>query len=160
MSELEGHIRRNPMPRPAQCTAFNAPYACCASAPTVRVNLVGGGRMKRIGSVVLKSLVFLAIVNLDFVNAQAQNAPQPVAEVGEKTDSSTRHFTDVPQDFVVCTGWHALCTASPDCKMNGDTADCDCMRVNETHIVATSEIQDTAVKRLTQPNARMSILAM
>ena len=56
---------------------------------------------------------------------------------------------DVPQDFVVCTGWHALCTASPDCKMNGDTADCDCMRVNENHIVATSEIQDIAVKRLT-----------
>ncbi len=56
---------------------------------------------------------------------------------------------DVPQDFVVCTGWHALCTASPDCRMNGDMAACDCMRVNENHIVATSEIQDTAVKRLT-----------
>ena len=55
----------------------------------------------------------------------------------------------VPQEFVVCTGWHALCTASTDCKMNGDKANCDCLRVNETHIVATTEIQDTAVKRLT-----------
>jgi hypothetical protein len=34
--------------------------------------------------------------------------------------------------------------------MNGDKADCDCLRVNETHIVATTEIQDTAVKRLTE----------
>jgi hypothetical protein len=46
----------------------------------------------------------------------------------------------------------ALCTASFDCKMDvsGETADCDCMRVNETHIVETSAILDTAVKRLTQ----------
>lgn len=34
--------------------------------------------------------------------------------------------------------------------MNGDKADCDCFRVNETHIVETTAIQDTAVKRLTQ----------
>jgi hypothetical protein len=34
--------------------------------------------------------------------------------------------------------------------MHGDKADCDCMRVNETHIVYTSEIQDTMVKNLTQ----------
>ena len=55
-----------------------------------------------------------------------------------------------PSEFVVCTGWHALCTASPDCRMtSGDTADCDCMRVNETHIVMTSEIQDIAVKKAT-----------
>ena len=57
--------------------------------------------------------------------------------------------TPVPQDFVVCTGWHALCSASPDCRMNGGKADCACMRVNETHIVATSEIQDVKAKRLT-----------
>ena len=54
-----------------------------------------------------------------------------------------------PQDWVVCTGWHALCSASPDCKVTGDIASCDCMRVDETHIVMTSEIRDTAVKRLT-----------
>lgn len=54
-----------------------------------------------------------------------------------------------PEDFVVCTGWHALCSSSPDCKMNGEKADCDCMRVNEPHIVATGEIQDPLVKRLT-----------
>ena len=55
-----------------------------------------------------------------------------------------------PQGAVVCTGWHALCTASTDCKMNGDKAACDCLRVNETHIVLTTEIQDAAVKNLTQ----------
>ena len=100
--------------------------------------------MKRLGSLVLKSLVFLAIANLNFVNAQAQKAPQPVAQIGE--DSSTHNL---PQEFVVCTGWHALCTASTDCQMNGDMADCDCLRVNETHIVETSAIRDTAIQRLT-----------
>jgi hypothetical protein len=57
-----------------------------------------------------------------------------------------------PQDFVVCTGWHALCTESFDCRMNEnkDKADCDCMRVSETHIVDTASIQDIAVKRMTQ----------
>jgi hypothetical protein len=34
--------------------------------------------------------------------------------------------------------------------VNGDEANCDCLRVNETHIVETTEIQDAAVKRLTQ----------
>ncbi len=58
---------------------------------------------------------------------------------------------DAPQQLVVCTGWHALCTASLDCKMNADKtkAACDCLRVNETHIVLTSEIQDPAVKSQT-----------
>ena len=105
--------------------------------------------MKRVESLVIKSLVLLAIANLVFVNAQAQNAPQPVAQVGEKTSNSTHNFPNAPQDFVVCTGWHALCSASYDCKMNGDKADCDCLRVNEPHIVETASIQDTAVKRLT-----------
>ncbi|HET9651119.1 MAG TPA: hypothetical protein VFP36_02960 [Usitatibacter sp.] len=54
-----------------------------------------------------------------------------------------------PQAFVVCTGWHALCSASYECKVRGDMADCDCLRVDENHIVATGEIQDAAVKRLT-----------
>jgi hypothetical protein len=73
-----------------------------------------------------------------------------LAEVDEKTDNGTHNSIDVPQDFVACTGWHALCSASPDCKMHGEKADCDCMRVNETHIVETSEIQDITVKNLTQ----------
>jgi len=73
-----------------------------------------------------------------------------VADIGKKTEGSTHTFPNAPQEFVVCTGWHALCSASPDCRMNGDMADCDCMRVNEAHIVATTEIQDTAVKRLTE----------
>lgn len=66
---------------------------------------------------------------------------------GGKTDGSTQ--SGEAQVFVACTGWHALCSASPDCKMNGDKASCDCLRVNETHMVETNEIQDTAVKRLT-----------
>lgn len=75
--------------------------------------------------------------------------PICLAETGERTHGSAHQLVDAPEDFVVCTGWHALCSASPDCKMNGDKADCDCLRVNETHIVATSEIQDPEVKRLT-----------
>lgn len=71
------------------------------------------------------------------------------AQAGEKPDNKTRNKPDAPQDFVVCTGWHALCTASPDCRMNGDKSDCDCMRVNENHIIATFEIQDISVKHLT-----------
>jgi hypothetical protein len=73
--------------------------------------------------------------------------PICLAQVAETTGGNTHNL---PQAFVVCTGWHALCSASTDCKMNGDKANCDCLRVNETHIVATSEIQDTAVKHLTQ----------
>lgn len=102
--------------------------------------------MKRIGKFVLTSLLALATANLTVVNAPAQNARQSVVQGGEKTNSTR----NAPQDFVVCTGWHALCTSSPDCKLNGDTATCDCLRVNENHIVATGEIQDAAVKRLTQ----------
>jgi len=58
-----------------------------------------------------------------------------LAEEDEKTDNSAS--IDAPQDFVMCTGWHALCTNSNDCKMHEDKADCDCMRVNETHFVLT-----------------------
>ena len=77
--------------------------------------------------------------------------PVGLAEAGKKGDISQQNFIVEPQEFVVCTGWHALCSASFDCKINadGDTADCDCMRVNETHIVETASIQDTAVKRRT-----------
>ena len=78
--------------------------------------------------------------------------PISLTEAGEKGDGSRRTFSDEPQEFVVCTGWHALCSASFDCTMNEyqDTAECDCMRVNETHIVETDAIQDTAVKCRTQ----------
>jgi len=101
--------------------------------------------MKTLGSLVLESLLFLAIA----INVQAQNAPQPAGQAGEQNESRTHNL---PQEFVVCTGWHALCSASPDCRMNDDkvTADCDCLRVNETHIVETSAIQDSAVKHLTR----------
>jgi hypothetical protein len=62
---------------------------------------------------------------------------------------SSESPADAPELIVVCTGWHALCSASPDCTLNGSEADCDCLRVNETHIVLTSEIQDAVVKRQT-----------
>ena len=104
--------------------------------------------MNRAGSLVVTSLVFLAIAQFTLVDAQAEKVAQPEGQVGRKPD---RRPHDAPQVFVVCTGWHALCTASYDCRMKGDgTVDCDCMRVNEPHIVQTSAIQDTAVKRLTQ----------
>lgn len=105
--------------------------------------------MKRVESFVLSSLVFLAIAGLSLVTVLAQNAPQSAAQPGEKTNSRPSDFPNAPQDFVVCTGWHALCSASTDCRMNGDMADCDCLRVNENHIVQTSSIQDPAVKHLT-----------
>jgi hypothetical protein len=56
-----------------------------------------------------------------------------LAEEDEKTDNGT--YIDAPQDFVVCTGWHALCTDSPDCRMHGDKADCDCMRAQSRNLV-------------------------
>lgn len=76
----------------------------------------------------------------------------PIARAGGQDQGHGRsppQHVAVPQGFVVCTGWHALCTSSPDCKINGDKADCDCLRVNESHIVATSEIQDLPLKRRT-----------
>jgi hypothetical protein len=63
--------------------------------------------MKKIGRLVLDSITLLTIANLNFVNAQAQKAPQPAVQVGEDN-----RFNNLPQDFVVCTGWHALCSAS------------------------------------------------
>ena len=85
--------------------------------------------MRKIEGHALGAFAFLAIASLNFANAQTEKAPQ---------------------ELVVCTGWHALCSASTDCRVNGDKADCDCLRVNETHIVMTTEIQDIVVKHLTQ----------
>lgn len=76
--------------------------------------------------------------------------PAGLAEAGGNADKGGNGHGDVPQLLVVCTGWHALCSASTDCQMNGDMADCDCLRVNETHIVMTGEIQDPAVRHLTE----------
>lgn len=63
--------------------------------------------------------------------------------------AQSRSTHNAPQPFALCTGWHALCTASTNCQMNGDKADCDCLRVNETHIVETDAIQDPAIKHMT-----------
>lgn len=102
--------------------------------------------MKKAKNLVLRSLVLVVIAFLSFVAGPAQKAPQQASQSAEKTNSRGRNS---PQDFVVCTGWHALCSSSPDCRMNGGTADCDCLRVNETHIVQTSSIRDPLAKHLT-----------
>jgi len=90
---------------------------------------------------------FLAIAVISWMGISCSAVS--LAEIDEKADSCAHKIRDVPQDFVVCTGWHALCADSTDCQMLGNIATCDCSRVNETHIVATSEIQDPAAKRLT-----------
>jgi hypothetical protein len=87
---------------------------------------------------------------LVLVTAGCDTTTDPFTQAGAVMTRTTDDGVGVSEDFVVCTGWHALCSASPDCKLKGDKAECDCMRVNETHIVATTEIQDTEVKRLTQ----------
>lgn len=69
-------------------------------------------------------------------------------EPAERGQNASSH--NVPQDAVVCTGWHALCTDSFDCKMRGNIADCNCLMVNEPHLIATAEIQDAEAKRATQ----------
>ncbi len=93
---------------------------------------------------------FLAITCMTWM--ALSSASFCLADGGRKTDRSAHVFPNAPQEVVVCTGWHALCSASPDCKMNDDKlkADCNCMRVNENHIVLTAEIQDTEVKRQTE----------
>lgn len=72
------------------------------------------------------------------------------AVASEKGSVRADHSAVVPQFLVECTGWHALCSASTDCRLTSEGADCDCWAVDETHIVATSEIQDPAIKRLTE----------
>jgi hypothetical protein len=77
--------------------------------------------------------------------------PALLAEAQGKSGIRSANAAVEPQLAVVCTGWHALCSFTPDCTTNdGIKADCDCWRVNETHIILTSEIQDPAVKRSTQ----------
>lgn len=75
--------------------------------------------------------------------------PATCARLGAQEMGGPQHSMHEPQPFVECTGWHALCSSSTDCRMNGDMADCDCLRVNETHIVDTAEIQDLRVKLFT-----------
>jgi hypothetical protein len=73
--------------------------------------------------------------------------PRDAAEGGAR--DSSRGKGGAPQDFVVCTGWHALCSESLDCQMNGDKARCNCARVDEPHLISTGEIQDAAARRRT-----------
>jgi hypothetical protein len=105
--------------------------------------------MNRTARLALISLVFLAMGNFNSVHSQARMAPQPAAQAEGRAGDSSRGKGSAPQDFVVCIGWHALCSESLDCQMDGDKARCNCARVDETHIIATSEIQDRAAKRRT-----------
>jgi len=100
------------------------------------------------GWLVIATLAFLALANPGRVDAQPGNGPPSAAQAG--THARAHHARDAPQSLVVCTGWHALCSNATDCKVSGDRADCDCLRVNENHIVMTTEIQDAAVKRQTE----------
>jgi hypothetical protein len=105
--------------------------------------------MRKLGGLLaLTTVVFLAIATIGFVNAQPGMAPPSAKQAG--TEMHARHHVDAPQELVVCTGWHALCASATDCRVKGNEADCDCARVDENHIVMTGEIQDAAVKALTQ----------
>ena len=75
--------------------------------------------------------------------------PVSAAQDRHQPDRYTQSSTNAPLPLVICTGWHALCTDSTACQVNGLYANCNCMRVNETHIVETDEIQDPEVKLLT-----------
>ncbi len=98
--------------------------------------------------VVVAYLTCLAIGYWPVCSAQDRHEPN-------RYSNST---TNVPQPLVICTGWHALCTDSTACQVNGMGANCDCMRVNETHIVETGEIQDQAVKLRTLRRCTMEHL--
>ncbi len=102
--------------------------------------------MRKARRLVLQSLALLAIANVHAGTTRADPAPQSPVRGGEKAEGGP---LGVPQPFVVCTGWHALCIAF-DCQVNGAGASCDCWRVNETHIVETSAIQDSVIQRLTE----------
>ena len=91
-----------------------------------------------------KSLLAVCALLITFAPA---GLAQTSARNADRRNANTLHL---PSDYVVCTEWHALCSASTDCKLNGNKADCDCLRVNETHIVETEAILDPAVKRRTQ----------
>jgi hypothetical protein len=57
----------------------------------------------------------------------------------------------IPQEVVECTGWHALCSFADDCKVvSGDTANCDCWKVDENHFVMTSNIKNEVLKARTR----------
>ncbi len=102
----------------------------------------------------LAAAVFLATASFPVVNAQSLKASPSTPPMG--TDGRTRHHVDVPQELVVCTGWHALCSIATDCRVKGEQADCDCLHVDEPHIVMTNAIQDAAVKRQTLSRCTVS----
>lgn len=73
-----------------------------------------------------------------------------LADAGPGTTDAVSKAKAAPQMVVECTGWHALCSFSVDCQVNATGAECACWKVNEPHIVMTGEIQDPALKRLTE----------
>ena len=94
-----------------------------------------------------RSILIAGVASTTIAVLPAALADAAQGKAGERSDNAAVE----PQLAVVCTGWHALCTASTDCKTeDGAKADCACLRVNEAHIMVTGEIQDPAVKRMTQ----------
>jgi hypothetical protein len=59
--------------------------------------------------------------------------------------------TATPQQFVVCTGQHALCSFATHCELSADGthASCNCWDVNDTFIVNTAAILDASAKQAT-----------
>jgi hypothetical protein len=88
-------------------------------------------------------LVWMTLVLAGYgIPSLAENRPANTDTAG-KTKAA-------PQMLVECTGWHALCSGSVDCQVNGTGAECACWSVNEPHIIMTGEIQDPTVKRVTE----------
>jgi hypothetical protein len=73
--------------------------------------------MNRTGRLALISLVFLVMANFNSAHSQARMALQPAAQAEKRAGDGSRGKGGAPQDFVVCTGWHALCSESLDCQM-------------------------------------------
>lgn len=88
------------------------------------------------------TFVLLALV------AMSYGAMALAANEIEKGNSP--HSGKIPQPFVVCSGWHALCDFASNCEVVDDQANCACWKVFEPYIVETSKIQDKAVKNKTQ----------
>jgi len=94
------------------------------------------------------SMLVLSFVLIDW--AQGGNPESVAGVVAANADGSVLAAAVLPQAAVVCTGKHALCDFSRDCKVSGNTANCACWSVDEQHIVFPSKIQDLEVKRMTQ----------
>lgn len=84
----------------------------------------------RLGSIAMLSLV--AGVLCQGLTACSNNSANASNQEGPK-----------PQVTVECSGWHALCSLATDCRATGgEQADCACWKVNEQHMIMTSNIKN------------------